>query len=76
VGRYRDTNRSDTVCYVCSQGREVGTAVTGFSGLNMTGNAVTYKEMQQQRTTPSLLVSKRYSRLSVGKCTASSENKT
>jgi len=39
VWRYRDTNRSDTVCCVCGQGREVDTAVTGCSRLNVTGKA-------------------------------------
>jgi len=51
VGRYRDTNRSDRVCWVCSQGREVGTAVTGGWRLNVTSRAVTDREMHQQRTT-------------------------
>ena len=43
VGRYRDTNHSDTTYRFLSQGREVGTVVTEYSKLNVTGNVVTHK---------------------------------
>jgi hypothetical protein len=42
----------ERISCVRSQGKEVGTGVTCCSILNVTGKAVTDKEMHQQRTTP------------------------
>ena len=72
MGRYRDTNRSDKTYRFLSQGREVGTAVTEYSKLNVTGNGVTHKEIHQQRRA---LNCSNSSRLPVGKYKVSSENK-
>ena len=52
MGRYRDANHSDTTYRFLSQGGEVGTAVTEYSMINVTGKAVTYGEMHRQRPAP------------------------